>query len=250
VGAEGMAAFEARIAGALPLSEYLVQQLMAQTDLLHVDGRAKLAALAKPLFARMPDGVLRELLADRLAAEIRMPAAKLKDLLLSGAGQAPREPARHAAAARRPREPMSAGRRNMLSQAISLVLHHPKAASAVERPQILASLARPGIPVLQALIEQARESPNLNTAALLERWRDKPEFERLAQLAADQPLVADPEAAGRELRMAVQRLVETLGPGARMNELLQKAQDTGLNYDEKAELTLLLKSRGQAGSSS
>jgi DNA primase len=100
--------------------------------------------------------------------------------------------------------------------------------------------------VLQALIEQARESPTLNTGALLERWRDKPEFERLAQLAADQPLVADPDAAGHELRMAVQRLVETLGPGARTDELLQKAKESGLNYDEKAELTLLLKSRGQS----
>ena len=35
----------------------------AQVDLAHVDGRAKLAALAAPLFARMPEGVYRELLA-------------------------------------------------------------------------------------------------------------------------------------------------------------------------------------------
>jgi DNA primase len=244
VGEEGMAGLEARMAGALPLSEYLVQHLAAQTDLLHVDGRAKLAALAKPLFARMPEGVLRELLADRLAAEIRMPAAKLKELLLTGA--APREAPKPAEPQQRQRQPISAGRRNMLSQAISLVLHHPAAARAVERPHVLAGLGKPGIPVLQALIEQARESPTLSTAALLERWRDKPEFERLAQLAADQPLVADPEAAGHELKMAVQRLVETLGPGARMDELLQKAKDSGLNYDEKAELSLLLKSRGQS----
>jgi DNA primase len=145
---------------------------------------------------------------------------------------------------------MSAGRRNMLTQAISLVLHHPSAASAVERPEVLAGLEKPGIPVLHALIEQARESPHLNTAALLERWRDKPEFERLAQLAADQPLVPDPGAAGRELKMAVEKLVDMLGPGARMDELLQKARDSGLNYDEKAELTHLLKSRGQTGSRS
>ena len=39
-----------------------------------------------PLFARMPDGVYRELLADRLAAQIRMPAAKLKEHLFAGAG--------------------------------------------------------------------------------------------------------------------------------------------------------------------
>ena len=244
VGEEGMTAFEVRLAGALPLSEYLVQQLVSQTDLVHVDGRAKLAALAKPLFARMPEGVLRELLADRLAAEIRMPAAKLKELLLSGVTS--KEAIKPADASRRPRESMSAGRRNMLTQAISLVVHHPKAALAVDRPQLLASLDKPGVSVLRDLIEQARESPTINTAALLERWRDRPEFERLSQLAADQPLVPDADAAGHELKMAVQKLIETLGPGARMDELLQKAQESGLNYDEKAELTLLLKSRGQS----
>ena len=68
VGAEGQEAFESRFAHALPLSEYLVQQLMAQTDLSSADGRAKLAALAKPLFARLPDGVLKELIVDQLAA--------------------------------------------------------------------------------------------------------------------------------------------------------------------------------------
>ena len=173
-----------------------------------------------------------------------MPAAKLKELLLIG--PAPREAAKPAEAPRRPRESMSAGRRNMLTQAISLVVHHPKAALAVEQPQLLAGLDKPGISVLQDLIEQARESPTINTAALLERWRDRPEFERLAQLASDQPLVADADAAGHELNMAVQKLVAVLGPGARRDELLQKAQVTGLNYDEKAELTLLLKSRGQS----
>ena len=46
VAAEGPTAFEARMKGALPLSEYLVKQLSRRLDLAHVDGRAKLAALA------------------------------------------------------------------------------------------------------------------------------------------------------------------------------------------------------------
>ena len=243
VGAEGMEAFEARLSTAMPLSEYLVQQLLAQTDLEHADGRAKLAALAKPLFTRMPDGVLRELLADRLAAEIRMPASKLKQLLLMGAK--PEESPTGSQPMRRSPERMSAGRRNMLSQAISLVLHHPPAAHAVEDPDALSGLDKPGISVLQTLIQQARESKQASTATLLERWRDAPEYERLAELAEEAALVPDVEAAGRELRMAVQKLIETWGPGHRTNELLRKAEELGLNSDEKTELSLLLKSRNQ-----
>ena len=68
VGAEGAAGFEHRLKDALPLSEYLVQHLSAEGDLDHVDGRAKLKALAMPLFARMPEGIYREMLAEQLAA--------------------------------------------------------------------------------------------------------------------------------------------------------------------------------------
>ena len=48
VGAEGAAGFDHRLKDALPLSEYLVQHLCAEVDLDHVDGRAKLKALAMP----------------------------------------------------------------------------------------------------------------------------------------------------------------------------------------------------------
>ena len=250
VGAEGQEAFESRFAHALPMSEYLVQQLIAQTDLSSADGRAKLAALAKPLFARLPEGVLKELIVDQLAAEIRMPAGKLRQLLQAGA-----PPAREAAGAHRddeshvrPRQRMSTGRGNMLSQAISLVLHHPEAARAIKDPGALASLDRPGIPVLQQLIEQAQSAHSPTTATLLERWRDQPEYERLAEIAIEASPVPDADAAARELKMAVQKLTETLGPGRRMNELLRKAEETGLNSEEKAELSSLLKSRTPASS--
>ncbi|MFO1468625.1 MAG: DNA primase [Steroidobacteraceae bacterium] len=262
VGEEGQEAFEARLANALPLSEYLVQQLVQQTDLSHADGRAKLAALAKPLFARMPDGVLKELVVDQLATEIRMPAGKLRQLLEAGTPERDPSQAREASNARggasvgarpavlrRPGERMRAGRGNMLSQAISLVLHHPAAAQALDHPGALETLDRPGIPVLRKLIGQAREAHTPSTATLLERWRDEPEFERLAQIAAETPLVPDAAAAARELNMAVQKLAESLGPGRRMDELLRKAEETGLNSEEKAELSLLLKARVQGAAS-
>ena len=60
-----------------------------------------------------------------------------------------------------------------------------------------------------------------------------------------EPLVADPEAAAKELRMAIEKLLDEYGPGRRTDELLRKAEETGLNYDEKAELSLLLKSKGR-----
>jgi DNA primase len=244
VAQEGGAGFEARLKGALPLSQYLIEHLREQVDLSHVDGRAKLKALAQPLFARMPAGVYRELLADALAAQIHMPAAKLKSMLLAGT---PAPAPEKAEPRRSSRGRISVGRGNLLTQAIVLVLHHPSAARAIEAPDVLATLQRPGIGVLKELLEQAATAAAPTTAVLLERWRDRPEYQRLAELARVEPLVADAAGAAKELGMAVEKLLEEAGPRRRMDELLQKAGEMGLNSDEKAELSTLLQSRGRSG---
>ncbi len=241
VADEGPQAFETRMKQALPLSEYLVQQLVAEVDLEHVDGRAKLKALAGPLFARMPEGIYREMLADKLASRVSMPANKLKEFFSAGehkpAPYMPELPVRQ-------RGRISAGRGNLLTQAITLVLHHPAAAATIEQPDLLSSIDKPGVAVLQELLEQAATSASPSAGMLLERWRDRPEYERLTQLAMQDPLVADTDAAAKELRMAVEKLLQEYGPGRRMDELLKKAEELGLNYDEKAELSSLLKSKG------
>ncbi|HEX3913226.1 MAG TPA: DNA primase [Steroidobacteraceae bacterium] len=247
IAEESPLAFEARMKDALPLSEYLVQQLIADVDLDHIDGRAKLKALAGPLFARMPEGIYREMLADRLATRVGIPANKLKESFAAGDGRREPNPPEL-----RPKERgrMSVGRGNLLTQAIALLLHYPAAGAAIEEPGLLNSIDKPGVAVLRELLQQAAGSGTASTAStastamLLERWRDRPEFERLTELAMQDPLVADSAAAAKELKMAVEKLLQEYGPGRRMDELLRKAEELGLNYAEKAELSNLLKSKG------
>jgi len=243
VAEEGAEAFENRMKAALPLSEYLVQQLIVDVDLDHIDGRAKLKALAGPLFARMPEGIYREMLADRLASRVGMPANKLKEFFAAGepkrAGNPSEPPVRQ-------RGRMSVGRGNLLTQAITLVLHHPAAAGAIEDPELLGSIDKAGVSVLKELLEQAATASSASTAMLLERWRDRTEYERLTELATLDPLVADTASAAKELKMAVEKLLEEYGPGRRMDELLKKAEELGLNYEEKAELSSLLQSKGRS----
>ena len=133
----------------------------------------------------------------------------------------------------------------MLTQAITLVLHHPAAASTIQDPDLLDSVEKPGAAVLKELIEQAAAASSPSTGMLLEHWRDRAEYGRLSELAMQDPLVADAPSAAKELQMAVEKLLEEYGPGRRMDELLRKAEELGLNYDEKAELSLLLKSKGR-----
>ena len=260
VADEGAEGFEERLKSALPLSDYLVQQLSAEVDLNHEEGRARLKALAAPMFARMPEGIYRELLADRLAARVSMPAAALKSSFAAAdAARAARgkpgsretdraEPSlrqrSHSGGGRASAGRASAGRGNMLTQAITLVLHHPAAARGIAT-EALGGLDRPGIPVLRELLETAASMEAPSTAMLLERWRDRTEYVRLSALAISAPMVADSQGAAKELQMAVEKLIDEYGPGRRMDELLRKAEELGLNYDEKAELSLLLQAKGR-----
>ena len=247
---EGAVAFEARLAGALPLSDYLIRELASRTDGASVDGRAKLVELARPLVRRIPSDVYRELLVGQLAEAVRMPAPRLAELLDSDAPQPgpSRAEAPAASRARRPPAPAVAGRGNLVRQAISLLVHFPGAGAAVSLNDALESVDRPGIPLLVELLAQLREDPVPTTAALLERWRDRPEHGPLEKLATGECLVPDETAAAAEIRSALERLV-TEHALVRMQVLEDKAREEPLNAAEKTELQGLLRTKGQSGRS-
>jgi DNA primase len=90
--------------------------------------------------------------------------------------------------------------------------------------------------VLAELIETMHAEPKLNSAQLVERWRDRPEHARLEELAAQPMPELDAGASGRELAAAVARLVAEAGPERRLDELIEKAGSVGLDDDEKQEL--------------
>jgi DNA primase len=263
---EGQAAFEARLAAAMPLSDYLIRELSSRVETGSVDGRAKLVELARPLVRRIPSDVYRELLVQQLAGVVGMAPARLGELLgavgpepgtaTSRAARAGGESAysdsnsnaygRDDAASRRPRQAGGAavaGRGNLVRQAVTLLVHHPAAAMAVSAQQIedVALIDRPGIPLLAELLSQLREDPPPNTAAVLERWRDRPEHGSLAKLALAVCIAPDAAGATAELRSALNRLITEESPVRRLDELMAKARDASLDDSEKQELQALLR---------
>jgi DNA primase len=244
---EGAEAFEARLASALPLSDYLIRELSARSDPTSVDGRAKLVELARPLIRRIPSDVYRELLVSQLAEAVRMAPARLAELLQSGDAAAPAY-GEHSNAGRRPARPASTagagGRGNLVRQAISLLVHFPAAAAQVGEAGALERIDRPGVPLLAELLAQLKEDPPASLAALLERWRDRPEHAPLSKLAATECLVTDADAAAAEIRSAIERLVAE-DSVARLEALQQKAGEAPLSADEKLEIQSLIRSKGQ-----
>ncbi|MBK7116658.1 MAG: DNA primase [Proteobacteria bacterium] len=242
VGKEGKEAFEARLAGALPLSEYLVQHLAGAIDISHADGKARFVAEARPLLERMPEGPYRELLLDRLAEAIGVSAERF--LKIVGPMTTPDSsiPAPAQAPPRSPRTARSTGRGSLVRQAVQTLLHFPGTVARIPATEIeaLGSLDEPGVEILVQLLEGVRQQPAASTAQLLERWRDHPAADRLGRLAAEASIVPDEAAALDELRTALRKLAQGAA-AAELDALIAKESGNGLSPEERDRLRELLR---------
>jgi DNA primase len=250
VGREGAEQFAARLDTAVPLSEYLVAQLGEQADVSHADGKAHFVALVRPLLEKIAPGVYRELVLDRVAAAIGLAAERLRQwLAVPEAASASAARLVETSAARTTRAPVRpVGRGSLVTQAITLLLHFPAAASAVSEQQRLelTRMNQPGVAALIALLEQLEASPPATMALTLERWRDRPEYRRLCELAASEPLVPDQAAASQELRQAVARMLDS-ELRRRLEVLIEKARARTLDESEKLELQALTVAQTRVG---
>jgi len=245
VAAEGAARFEERLAGALPLSEYLVRELSEHSELGHADGRARFAESARPLFARVPEGVYRELLLERLAQVVGLSATRLEELWGQGRpgapAAAPPEPrrTRPAAAAR------SAGRGSLVRQAIVRLLHHPAIAlevTSAERAGLDAS-NEAGVELLRELLDNLREQPAEIPAQVVQRWAGRESGESLQKLLAREPVITGSAAAAGELRAALVKLAEQAA-GRRLEALEAKSRAGSLAGSEVEEFQRLIQKLG------
>jgi DNA primase len=237
---EGRAAFEERLALAVPLSEYLVRELSEQGDLSSADGRARFAEQARPLFARVPEGVYRELLLERLAQVVGLSAARLEALWSAGKAEAPAAPApvRPATAARSAR---AAGRGSLVRQAIVRLLHFPAIAlevTAAERAGLDAN-DEPGVALLRELLDDLRSQPAQIPAQVIQRWVGHKEGETLQKLLGREEVITGAAAAAQELRAALLKLADQAA-GRRLEALEAKSRSGNLAADEVQEFQRLI----------
>jgi len=246
VGIEGREAFEKRLDGALPLSEYLASALAEQTDLSHADGRAQFAELARPLVTKVAPGVYRDLLIDRLSESIKLTSARLNQIWFNevtdtagnhlGGSSASSGSSGSSApaqlAARRPRD--GGGGKGLVTKAVKLVVHFPTIAARISGAQLtqLEMTDDPGSRFLFELLDQLQQDPAAHTAQLLERWRDRPEVTRMLALAGEEMLGLDESSAALDLISAIEKLA--LEPTLRRHDELMSKGD--LTDDERAEL--------------
>ena len=240
----GSATFIDALDNGVALSDYLIAELASQVNLETVDGRARLAELAKPLLAKIPPGVYRELLVESLAETVQLSAGKLDRML--GRGEDGRRESPVGTRLRQNRAiPASTGKPSVVRRAITLLLNHPEAGAKLDVVKI-AGVNRPGVALLHDLIETVQEEPNITTAGLLERWRHDDQGRHLGKLAAVDVPGDDEFNPAAELTDCLEQLA-LAGRRERIDFLIEKQRVKTLDEDEIAELRQLSGSHRNPG---
>jgi DNA primase len=230
VGEEGREAFEARLASAEPLSEYFVRALAEEVNLAHADGRARFAEAARPLVARIPAGVYRDLLVDKVAKTVQLSAPKLLEFW-SGSKDWKADTSTEGG-----HGPASGSRGSVIRQAVNLLLRFPSIAAGItdEQRAGLEGLDEPGADLLREMLDNLRAQPAQSSGQVLQRWEGRPEQISLAKLLAREDLVHEASQASQELAATLARARE-LADEKLFKTLTDKTKFWGLDALTEAE---------------
>lgn len=169
VRSEGAAGFNDLLANRMPIIDFLYQHLANDVDMKSIGGKAQLAEKAKPLLAQIPAGVYKQLALQRLESLIGLSLGSEKPANRSA-------PVRHKPSA-------DEGGLTPMSRAVLLCLQHPAIIAHVTDDNIDISPQIRGAEVLLQLIAYCKAEPAINTARLLERFRDTDAHGYLVKLA-------------------------------------------------------------------
>ncbi len=225
----GAAAFRDAVAAAMPLDDFLFEQIKGRTSLDRRDGRARLVELARPLLSTVPPGPYKEMLTTRLAG-----ISGLDDPHYV-AGLVRSTPAGPAAGARRHRPPARPGPLSAYAHLLSLLIQHPEMVRKLPDFEGLEDEEQPAARLLADVIAILREDEVATTAAVVERFRGSPYHERLEKLAAWNHQVA--EGRLEETLLQTAHSVRRSLIDSAIDRLLEKSGRETLTAADKADLT-------------
>ncbi|MFT3955541.1 MAG: DNA primase [Piscinibacter sp.] len=261
---QGAEAFERCVAEAVPLSRQLIEAAAEGVDLDSAEGRARMLANARPLWAALPDGALKRQLLGDLATQARLPLADLETLWgLAGQGAAGTESAPERRPSRREfRRPerVSRGAANLLDRALWLLMQRVELWSGLdgETHDLLAGQALPygalfaqlergllehGPQAPAAVLDELRQQAQpLGAEAVVSRIAELHEPDAAADLAAQLAIVAD--------RLRLQAIEDELKQLFESGDLSPDAQQRGKELSQaraRLKATLTQQSVGTAG---
>ncbi|MEZ8147743.1 DNA primase [Enterovibrio norvegicus] len=225
----GKDAFEADLAAAMSLSEFLFSTLMEQVDSSSQEGKAKLTTLAVPLIDKVPGGTLRLYLRNMLGQKLGLPDEQQLEKLISQQGKA------------QARKPLPEMKRTPMREVITLLLQNPRFAESLPPLGGMDELNIPGLKLFTTMLELCIQRPNITTGQLLEFWRGTEQEALLAKLASWELPINEYNALDVFLDSLDKILAQCVSQ--QIDKLQAKDRSVGLSAEEQRELWLLIQSR-------
>lgn len=207
------------------LSTFIFDKLSESIDIRTPAGKAKLAQLAKPLLSKFPNGVYKKLIFEELEKIVGAPIHY------------------EVASAKKHTSKESKTLSNKVTPvrlAIAALLHDPSLVTEIDSTEEFEHADIPGMTLLKEIIDTWKSDPDLSQAALVERFRGKPEEIQIKKLLAwKSPELESPKQAFTDAMTWVYRKANS----ARIQELIDKESTSGLTDDERQEFRNLLQQK-------
>ena len=232
VRSKGKTGFLELLKSAIPAADYMYTKLASDLDSNSIAGKARLAELAKPLLAKVPDGIYKELLSKKFSEHVGVNISKPGTGHLRLKGHAPngyQRPAYHQELEMTP-----------MRLLIALLLQHPKELLPLVVEHNVLTLERSGMDVFLQLYEIIKNNPELHTAALLERLHDAAFYSVLTKLAQWEPAGSPDSRQIQAMFIDAAQRLQHEAARTRVNQLLELGKQRSLEPAEKNELRALL----------
>lgn len=242
VRSKGVNAFLVRLQHAQPLSDFLFDNLTKELDLTHIDGRAQLINLAKPLLEQLPAGIFQQMMWDRLGELSGFAPDRIRNIP-------------HAPTVYQKKDHFISNFPNAISKsslplvspairAVAILVHKPMLVSELKNMEALNGLDVAGISLLCEVVNILTNQPHISKEALMEQLAvqcaEVVKWDELNAIVQHVPV----DGMEQELMGAIQRLEERAHEKA-LEHILGKAKMGELSESEKVHLKKLLDKREQ-----
>ena len=234
---QGKEGFENYLQTALSLTDFLFSHLLNQVDLSSKEGKSKLAALTVPLIKRIPGEMLRLYLRNILAQKLGIIDQRQLDNLIPQ--ETPKQPSAVEKNVKFKRTPM-----RLL---IALLLQNPQLAQLDYDLASLSGLQESGFELFQELTKLCRENIGITLGQILEYWRDSPQSKPLEILALWDHLIEEDKIEQTFCDTLAYLYIQFIEQ--RIEQLIAKDRQDGLDITEKQELVQLLNDKQQNNNS-
>lgn len=227
---EGGEKFRERLKKATPLNRFFLDTIARGIDIFTVTGKSQLINAARPYMLKMMEGPYKQLLLNELSRMTHIENYRIAQILSDKPQQKIQESSKKIA-------------NSPIRLAIALLIQNPEIYNACKAQVNAGVLDGKEQEVLRKLLHQIENSPNANTATLIEAWRDTPYFEALGKLAS-----WDHREPEEELIKKFTDIIIFLQKQNLENKIklyLAKSRNQGLTDSERLMLQEMMKQRHQ-----